>query len=108
MTPPTASTLRRYGLTATEWLAMLKFQGGVCALCRKVPKSGRFVVDHHHVKGWKGMTPELRKKFCRGILCAHCNHRLVGQFMTLEAARAVVLYLERYEVRRCQPGEMFA
>lgn len=108
MSPPTASTLRRYGLTATEWLAMLKSQGGVCALCRKVPKSGGLVIDHHHVRGWKSMNPEMRKKYVRGLICRHDNHRLVGQFMTLEAARAVVAYLERYEVRRCQPSEMFA
>ncbi|MDY7511483.1 endonuclease domain-containing protein, partial [Burkholderia pseudomallei] len=47
-----ARNLRRYGLTITDFDAMIHEQGGVCAICKRAP-SGRGIaavlhVDHDH------------------------------------------------------------
>jgi hypothetical protein len=97
---PTIATLRKYGLSARRWLRILKRQGWVCAICERVPKSGRWVTDHQHVPRFKKMKPEQRRKFVRGVICAFCNSHCVGRFMTLLKARNVVKYLERYEQKR--------
>lgn len=93
---PTAGTLKRYGMTAVEWLGILDSQGGVCVICKRFPQSGRFVVDHQHVPKWKKMPPEQRKKFVRGILCFLCNGKCVSKHMTLDKAVAVVAYFKAY------------
>ena len=86
---PTLATLKRYGMTATEWLGILDSQGGVCVICKRFPQSGRFVVDHQHV----------RRKYVRGILCFMCNGKCVNKHMTVEKAVEVVLYLTTYHER---------
>lgn len=96
---PTPGTLRRYGLTADDWLAILKRQGGVCAVCRTVPTSGRLVTDHEHVKGWKKLPREERRRYVRGILCFFCNHNYVGRRITVFKAENVAEYLRRYAQR---------
>lgn len=56
---------RRRGIqfTASDYDAMLKKQGGVCAICGNACKSGkRLAVDHDH------LTLKVR-----GLLCNHCN-----------------------------------
>lgn len=97
---PTNQTLRRYGLTPAEWAMILLSQGGVCAICRKVPRTGRFNIDHDHVKGWKRMPAHERKLHVRGILCHFCNHYYVGRAITVAKAEAVVEYLRNHEGRR--------
>lgn len=55
---------RTFGLTMQDYLDMLKQQGGVCAICGKLPKAGkRFAVDHDHRSGR-----------IRGLLCYLCNY----------------------------------
>ena len=97
---PSRATLRRYGLTATEWLAFLKAQGGVCAICEGVPKTGFWVTDHEHVAKWKKMPPEQRKRYVRGVICSFCNSHVLSRFVTLKKARNVVGYLVAYEERK--------
>lgn len=97
---PTTATLRKYGLTESEWLAILARQGNVCAICEKVPESGKFVTDHQHAPKWKKMPPEDRKKYVRGVICHFCNSHCVGRFMTLPKAINVVTYLRAYAKRR--------
>lgn len=99
MKPPSKATLAKYGLSEQEWLALLERQGGVCAVCGKVPSTGRLCTDHEHVRGWKKLPPEERKKYVRGILCFFCNHYYVGRSITVEKARRVVSYLQAYEER---------
>lgn len=94
MKPPSAKTLAKYGLTAKEWLAILAYQGGVCAVCKLVPKSGRLNVDHDHVRGWKKLPPEKRKIHVRGLLCYWDNKTLVGRGITVDKSKAVTAYLE--------------
>jgi hypothetical protein len=97
--PPTAATCRRYGLTVEEWLALLASQDWACPVCRK--RSGvRWNTDHDHVVGWKRMTPAIRKRFVRGILCAYCNYRRVNSRMSAEEAGRIAAYLAAYEARR--------
>lgn len=58
---------KTYGLTPDQYEALLKRQGGKCAICRAKPKSKRLAVDHDHGTG------EVR-----GLLCSRCNHDLLG------------------------------
>lgn len=97
---PSEVTLKKYGLSKTEWLDMAREQGGACFVCEKVPTTGRLVIDHEHQKGWKKMPPEQRKKAVRGILCWYCNHAYVGRAITAKKSRRVTLYLERYEAKK--------
>lgn len=56
-----------YGITSAEYDALLKRQGGKCAICRARPRSIRLAVDHDHGTG-----------AVRGLLCSRCNHDLMG------------------------------
>ena len=62
--------LKTYGITEAQYQELLKKQGHCCAVCLRdketFPKN--LAVDHNHVTG------EIR-----GLLCAYCNHRLVGR-----------------------------
>ena len=55
---------RKYGITVDQYNAMLKAQGGVCAICGKTKEQNgaRLAVDHCHDTG-----------IVRGILCIRCN-----------------------------------
>lgn len=98
---PKLRTLKRYGLTMADWRALLKKQNGVCALCLTVPKCKMLCVDHEHIRGFRKMKPVDRRKFVRGLLCAHCNHRLVNRYITLAVIKSIESYLQRYEsIRR--------
>lgn len=97
---PQPATLRRYGLTAAEWLALLAAQGWRCPVCRKSGQGVRWNTDHDHVPGWKLMPPEGRKRYVRGVLCAYCNHRRVNSRMPAAEAARIAEYLAAYEARR--------
>lgn len=61
---PTPTAERRYwkyGITQPEWDRLLHLQGGMCALCKKVPTA----VDHDH-----------KTLVVRGLLCNGCNATL--------------------------------
>lgn len=93
---PSQATLRKYGLTLTEWEAILDKQGGVCPICKKVPSSGRFVTDHLHVRGFKKMSPEKKRLHVRGITCTHCNRFYLAKGMTIEKAENLTTYLKAF------------
>jgi hypothetical protein len=44
---------------------MAKKQKQVCAICGKLPASGRLNIDHEHHRGWSRMAPEKRKLYVR-------------------------------------------
>jgi hypothetical protein len=100
--PPTPTTLRRYGLTAEEWLAILAAQDWRCGVrtCLKTGGGVRWNTDHDHVPGWAKKPPEERKRYVRGVLCPWCNHRRVNSRMRAVEAQAIADYLAAYEARR--------
>ena len=56
-------TLKQYGLSMSDYAALLEKQGNGCAICGGQCSSGlRLAVDHNHYTG------EVR-----GLLCWHCN-----------------------------------
>lgn len=64
--PPSNTTLRRYGLTASEWWALLEAQDGKCPICTKrFTLRRRAAIDHDHRTG-----------AVRGLLCLPCNDAL--------------------------------
>lgn len=94
---PTQKTLDVYGLTAYEWLALLKAQGWACPICLKPHRTWN--TDHDHVPGWKKMPPEERKRHVRGVLCWYCNHRVVKDTRDAAQAQRVANYLKAHERR---------
>lgn len=97
---PSKQTLRRYGLSLEEWQGILDRQGGVCGVCKMTPDSGTLHIEHEHVRGWKKMAPDNRKRFVRGLCCFVCNTRWVGRGATPEKLRAAAVYLEEYDRRK--------
>ena len=81
---------RTYGLGLEDYLRLLSSQGGGCAICGKTPEQERrnLAVDHDHTTGR-----------IRGLLCALCNHRLIGRHrIGLDSParlRAAANYLDR-------------
>lgn len=98
--PPTNATLNRYGLSMEDWLTILEEQSWVCPIMNIVPSSGRFVVDHEHVKGFDKMPPEEKRKYVRGIVSWYANHAYLGRGISVERAANVLDFLKRYEMRR--------
>lgn len=96
---PTLPTLKKYGLVLDDWIAILESQGGVCAICKKVPSTGRFVVDHEHRRGFKTMKPEDKRKYVRGILDWYCNHTILRKGITPDKLRNAAQYLDNYKNR---------
>lgn len=101
---PSPKTLDKYGLTAAEWIALYERQGGVCAVCRVLPSSGRLNVDHQHVRGWKQMPADQRKQYVRGLVCYVDNHRLLTRGATIERLQNAADYLRAYAARTTQPA----
>lgn len=98
--PPGVATLRRYGLTADEWLALLKAQGWRCPICHKSGAGVRWVTDHHHIPLWKSLPPQERKRYVRGVLDSWCNHRRVHSTMNSVEAQRIADYFRAFELRR--------
>jgi hypothetical protein len=93
---PKPETLAKYGLSSTDWRALLFRFGNCCGICGRLPKSGRLCIDHEHVLGWKGLPPEQRKRYVRGVLCWRCNYYFARKGMTVERAKNLVDYLEEF------------
>lgn len=117
--PPSAATLKKYGLSEGEWLAILARQFGACAICGKVPsppikmaskrggvvwKGPRLCIDHEHCKGFKKLPPEKRKLRIRGLVCFWCNKCHLGRSINLMKAEAIVRYLEAHNERLVAAG----
>ena len=72
---------RRYGLSRADYDALLKRQGGVCAICGK-PSEKTLCVDHCHATGT-----------IRGLLCRKCNLGLRCLADDQSALIAALVYL---------------
>lgn len=71
-----------YGITHEEYDALLKMQGGVCALCGRPPKTRSLAVDHDHSTG-----------VVRGLLCLPCNTALGKLGDSIETLERAIDYL---------------
>lgn len=94
---------RTYRISSEEWEALLRWQGGRCAICGRRAISRRLATDHDH------RTGEVR-----GLLCADdergCNHALLGLLESsgvdpLASARRLVAYLEMSPLERMRAGQ---
>jgi hypothetical protein len=87
-------TLRPLGVTWDQYKALLDWQGGACAACRRTPAQcgpaqarRRLSLDHNHRTG----TP-------RGLLCRTCNQALGVVDDDVHTLLALADYLEAYAV----------
>lgn len=84
-TPRERYLLRTYGITQRQYNKLLKKQDHKCAVCFKEhTEAKKLHVDHNH------KTREIR-----GLLCAYCNHRLVGRHRDGELLRRIAFYIEQ-------------
>jgi hypothetical protein len=97
---PLPKTLQKYGLTKQDYKKLYEEIGGVCPVCEKIPKGGRFRIDHEHVQGWSRMPPEKRKTFVRGLLCMFCNRYYLAKGMNPKKARNIIKFLDNYALRK--------
>jgi hypothetical protein len=82
-----AKSLRRFGLTPTDYLAILDAQGGTCYICATPPNGKRLCIDHDH------SLPDGRDAV-RGLLCDECNYNRLPRFAeNLAMMRRAVEYL---------------
>lgn len=87
---------------------VLKKQGGVCLVCKQVPK--RPCLDHSHKKRTKGSG------LCRGVVCSNCNAMIAKsenncvrygftQEELPEILRSIADYLQRPHLPYIHPTE---
>ena len=81
------SNLRRlYGLTLEAYTEMAKEQGGMCAICHKLPNRA-LDVDHNHETGK-----------VRQLLCSNCNTLIGLADENVETLQAVIDYLTQHSI----------
>jgi hypothetical protein len=96
--PPSAQTLRKYGLSVDDWIAIWDAQGRVCPICGKT--STRMAIDHEHFPKFKKLPADVKRFFIRGILCWQDNYYRVGKGATILKLENAVKYLRNYEEKR--------
>lgn len=74
---------KTYGLSLAQYEAMLRSQGGRCAVCGGDNGGRTLCVDHDHKTGR-----------VRGALCFRCNKYLVGRHRDGKLLRAAADYLD--------------
>ena len=86
MTKRDAYLKSTYGITEKQYLSLLEKQDRGCAVCSRPAESfnKNLAVDHNHVTG------EIR-----GLLCAYCNHRLVGRHRDPDLLRRIADYISQ-------------
>jgi hypothetical protein len=72
-----------FNLDAGDYERIVTHQGGVCAICRKPPKTKPLAVDHCHTTG-----------LTRGAACNMCNRALAAFRDNPELLKAAAEYLE--------------
>lgn len=92
---PTLATMRKYGLDRSCFDKLCARQHGLCAVCFSLPDSRMLVIDHEHVKGFKKLPPQEKRKHVRGLLCTYDNFRMIPRGMTRDKANFVASYLNR-------------
>ena len=77
----------KYGISEAEWLAVLKAQGGGCAVCGGDNGGKTLSTDHDH-----------KTKRVRGLLCFRCNRYLVSRHRDGRLLKLAGAYLDRKKV----------
>lgn len=73
-----------FSLSEEDYASILLTQGGVCFICRQLPKLGRHLaVDHDHTTG-----------LIRGLLCSFCNRAIAVFRDDMERLERAVSYLK--------------
>lgn len=77
---------KTYGIDLDQYNQLLEQQEHRCAICLKHEDEckKRLAVDHNHKTG------EIR-----GLLCNHCNHRVVGRHTDGDVLRKIADYVEQ-------------
>jgi hypothetical protein len=94
---PSKKTLDKYGLSEEEWEVIFHSQGDKCPICGNESKTGRYVTDHFHIKGWRNMPPEQRKLYVRGITCWWCNKQIIGRGVTVQKLQNAIDYILEFD-----------
>jgi hypothetical protein len=68
-----AASLRQFGLTPAEYMAIFEAQGGRCYVCGASPGAVRLSIDHDH------SIADMRRSI-RGLLCNDCNYSRLPRF----------------------------
>jgi hypothetical protein len=95
---PHPKTLRKYGLTGSDYAAILLRQKMVCPVCGEPLLGRKLVVDHAHVRRFKRMKAADKRKHVRGVLHSFCN-RYVRGWLTRKRAAAILAYLNAHHSR---------
>ena len=95
---PAARTLAKYGLNRAQWLELLAAQDWQCPICER--RVTTWNTDHEHVRGWKNMEADERRRYVRGVLCIRCNWKVVTGQLSAKTAGNIYRYLLAYEARR--------
>ena len=95
--PPSPRTLAGYGMTPAEWLAVVDRQGNRCPICLR--HDVELVTDHVHIRGFRKLPADQRRRYVRGCPCRHCNLRLIPQRGTADEIQRVAEYLRAHEQR---------
>jgi len=94
--------IQTYGITTDDYDRMYEEQGEKCYICKHAPTTIRFSVDHRHVKGYKKLSSEEKRKEVRGLLCFCCN-TIIGKLEKYNFSRQrleeIVKYFLKYRIR---------
>lgn len=90
----------KYGITPEEHYELTK---DGCFICGR--KDTRICIDHVHVKGYKQMAPEEKRKYVRSGLCFMCNTGIKCVEKTVDGKRnrkqleGMVRYFKKYPIK---------
>jgi hypothetical protein len=89
-----------YSITAEKYAALLEFQGGTCAICRRANGTRkRLAVDHDHSCC---AGPTSCGRCVRGLLCGPCNDVLAHFRDDAGAGIRIAQYLTSWPRRRLE------
>lgn len=87
-----------FNITMEQWQALLKWQGGKCAICKG--KRPMYDTDHDHGLQKAGVPIEHT---IRGLLCKRCNRRLLPSCLDdVRILLAAINYLSPTHLRNVQ------
>lgn len=98
---------KTYGISLEEFNDKLAVQGG-CAIegcCIGRSMNGVLCQDHIHIRGFKKMSPEEKKKYLRGIVCFMHNTGFKSFEKTIDGVRnrlsleGTYKYFQQYKLK---------